>query len=249
MNKAATKLVRSNFWVDEAMTINQQDWFLNIGNWDLATVNNTDYTASIILYTESGQDVAPVTYSSSEGFEVRLYKNAEVSSDGVVLNVSEWSAIPENKLTAAYLNPDPYGNTKIYAKIVNPEYPDFTPVYTITVENMGSIAGVPTFESSFPEGYSIYKDDTAGMTPGAMVPVIWKNEFYLCEYGKNVFESVEAAITAANAKGIMEPTILIPSGDYTEELVITGSCIIMGEQHGINPNYKPVAYENLTRNG
>ena len=249
MNQSATKLIRPTFWVDEEMTVNQLDWFLNIGNWDLATVYDADYTASMILYTESDLDVAPVTYSSSEGFQVQLYKNAEVSSDGVVLNVSEWSAIPDNKLTSAYLNPDPYGSSKIYAKIVNPEYPDFTPVYTITVENMGSIAGVPTFESVFPEGYSIYKTATAGMNPGALVPVIWKGETYLCEYGKNVFESVDAAITAANNAGILEPTIMIPSGNYTEELVITGSCIILGEQHGVNPNHKPVAYEDLTRNG
>lgn len=248
MDAANTKLIRPYFWVNEEMTINQQDWFLQINNWNLATVNAVDYTASLILYSESNFDTAPITYSSSEGFSVQLYKNAEVTGEGVVLNVSEWSAIPDNKLTSAYLSQDPYGSTKIYAKVTNPEYPDFAPVYTITVENMGSIAGIKEFASSFPAGYSILKPSLGSVVSGSVIPIVWKDEIYLCETGKNVFTNVKDAIAYANAQGIMEPTIMIPAGDYSEELVITGTCIILGEQHGINPNFKPYEYDELTKN-
>ncbi|MBQ8895159.1 MAG: cadherin-like beta sandwich domain-containing protein [Clostridia bacterium] len=248
VNEDATRLKRTNFWVDEEMTISQKDWYLSIDNWALNSVDNSNYTANLIFYTETPASEAPISYSSSDGFEVQLYRSATVSSpDGVVLAVEDWAAIPNNKLTKAYLNEDPYKKTTIYAKVTNPEYPDFAPVYTITVENMGSIEGLPTLSESFGEEYFIYKPTLTDVAKGTVVPAVWKNDIYICEAGTNIFSSTQEISDAAAAKSILEPTILIPAGDYYDELVISGTCKILGEQYGINPNYKPKAYEDLTK--
>lgn len=251
MDADNTRLIRSSFYVDEAMTTKQSAWFLSIDNWSLAWVNAVEYTASLIAYAEKSIADSSIAFSSSDGFTVQLYKSAVVSTDGIVTALDEADKIEGNKLTDKILGTDPYASTVIYAQVTNPNNKDFAPVYTITVKNMGSTAGLTDFSTAMEAVYGknvyLYNPDIAGLPTGTVVPSVWKNEKYLCKAGVNTFATVREIIDCAESLGNVNPTILIPAGDYTEELLITGTCTIYGEQHGVNPNEKPYTYNELTQ--
>lgn len=253
MDAENTRLIRSSFYVDEAMTTKQTDWFLSIDNWDLAWVNSADYTANLIAYDVSNITNTPISFSSSEGFTVQLYKAAVVSDDNIITGLNEGQKIDNNKLTDKLLGTDPYSSTVIYAQVINPNYEDFAPVYTITVTNMGSTAGLTDFSAAmaadpqYGSNTYLYNPDIKGLPTGTAVPAVWKDTKYLCKAGVNTFATVREIIDDAKSKGYENPKILIPAGDYTEELLITGTCTILGEQHGVNPNYKPYTYDKLTQ--
>lgn len=249
VNESETRLKRNSFWVNEAMTISNEDWYLSIDNWDLAWVDDSNYTAKMVVFAEKSIEDVPIKYTSSNGFTVQLYSSVNTTTpDGVITDVHDYSIVKDNILTSVELGIDnPYETTTVYAKITNPQYPEFAPVYTITVENMGTTADVKDFADAFGEDVFLYKSDLDEVTAGEKMPYVWKDTVYMCTIGVNLFGSIEKLIKYANSKGIVEPVILIPAGDYYDELVLTGSCVLRGEQYGINPNLKPIEKGDITQ--
>lgn len=235
MSKENARLIRTAFWVDPEMTITNHGWNLSIEEWPLASVDTFNYEADITAYTLGGDSDFHAVFNAGDNATVQLYTRATLDSDGVVTGVSN----PIDVIDSSVLNSDPYGTSTLYAMVTNSEYPTFTPVYTITIENIGAIEEKPNFSDCFPEDYFMYQPTMAGVAAGSLVPYRWQGEIYKLTAGETLFGSVREAITYANRKGIDIPTILVPAGVYDEEMVLTGSCTILGEQHGVNPNKKP----------
>ncbi len=230
------RLIRKRFWINEEMTKTGEAWKFSVGNWMLAWVDDFNYNVDLLIYEASDLDEQPFTFAVPEGFTVELYRKAYVSTDGVVTGAHEIEKIPNNKLTAALLGNDPYAPKEIYAKIIKNDDPSFAPFYTIRIENMGSLDSLDSFAENFPADYYMYKAEIAGMEVGSEIPYRWQGKIYKFEAGKNIFANFNEIFTYAASKGIESPTILIPAGVYTSELVLPGACTILGEQAGVNPN-------------
>ncbi len=241
MGTSDHRMIRTTFYVDPELQRTNDSLALKVENWSLAWVNNENYTVEMIVYTEGGADAAiPAVFSAGEHATVKLFKNATVNADGVVTSVS--GAI--NAIDNSVLNGDMYSTTTLYAQVQSNDYPAFAPVYKVSVQNIGNLDSAKEFSAVYP-GYMMYTPSVAGSKAGEMVPYRWQGEIYKLYVGKNIFGSVEAAIRYANSIGIEIPTIVVPAGVYNDEMIITGSCTILGEKHGINPNKK--TYDVLTQ--
>ncbi len=239
------RLARDRFWINEEMTVTQEDWQLDIDNWLLAWVDDFRYSADLLIYEASDLDAQTFTFKVKDGFSYQLYRKVQVSSDGVVTGAHEIEKIPNNKLSSALLGNDPYAPREVYVQILKDGDSSFAPFYTIRIENMGSMASLENFADAYSADHFMYKPEIAGVAEGAAIPYRWKNKIYKFEAGVNIFSDFGKIFDYAAAKGIESPTILLPAGLYTEELVLKGSCTILGEQCGINPN-KPVV-ETITK--
>lgn len=60
----------------------------------------------------------------------------------------------------------------------------------------------------------------------------WEGMAYRFTVGVNVFASAPEIIAACDNI----PTIIIPAGVFSEQIVVTGSAVILGAKHGVNPN-------------
>ncbi len=235
MTEEDHRLVRDSYWADEDMTKKADAWKMTIDDWMLAWVDDFNYSADLLVYNASDLDNKTFTFNAPEGFTVQLYRKAYVSKDGVITGAHEIEKIPQNKLTSTLLGSDPYAKKTVYAKIIKNGDSSFAPFYTINIENMGSMDQLESFAEKFPNQY-MYKSEAAGMKNGTIIPYRWKGEVYKFEAGKTIFSDFNEIFKYAKSKGVEAPTILFPSGIYKTELVLPGSCTILGEQAGVNPN-------------
>ncbi len=242
MEEDDQRAIRTSFWADEKMTKLNTDWDIATSDWSLAWVDNSKYSVEIYAYTEGGKNISlPIKFSAKRsGLKVQLYKKATLDANDVPISVSE----PISAIDTKILNSNPYTPTILYLQVTDPKNPQFTPIYTINISNCGDTKDMLSFAKEFPE-YLVYHPTAAKVKKGATIPYRWRNQIYLMEVGKNLFASSAEAISYGYSKGYESPTICIPSGVFFEELVLPGSCTILGEQYGINPNVKP--YEYLTQ--
>ncbi len=242
MEEDDQRAIRTSFWADKEMTKLNTDWDIATSDWSLAWVDNSKYSVEIYAYTEGGKNVIlPIKFNAKRsGLNVQLYKTATFDADGVPLSVKD----PISSIDTNLLNSNPYIPTVLYLQVTDPQNPQFTPIYTLSISNCGDTKDMLSFAKEFPE-YLVYHPTAAKLKKGDSIPYRWRNQIYLMEVGKNLFASSSEAISYGYSKGYESPTICIPSGVFFEELVLPGSCTILGEQHGINPNVKP--YEYLTQ--
>lgn len=242
-NESFPRMIRTAIWVDKAMTRTNDLWKLTT-DWSVSSVDNFEYNAEMTVFSDDKGNF-DVSFGAGENSIVELFTRATVDSNTKQATVIASSKI--NKLDMSSLNSDPYASTTIYARITNSEYPSFAPVYTITVQNTGSLSSTPLFSENFPKDYYMYQPSMSGVADGTVVPFRWGGVIYRMVVGENIFSSTRALTNAAARKGVESPTILIPAGSYSDELVLYGSCTVLGEQHGVNPNVKPYAYAQITR--
>lgn len=235
MTEEDHRLVRNSYWINEEMTKTADAWKMTIDNWLLAWVDDFNYSADLLVYNASDLDNKTFTFNAPKGFNVQLYRKAYISKDGVITGAHEIEEIPQNKLTSTLLGSDPYAKKAVYAKITKNGDPSFAPFYTINIENMGSMDQLESFAEKFPNQF-MYKAEVAGMKAGTIIPYRWKGQVYKFVAGKNIFSDFNEIFKYAKSKGVDAPTILFPAGIYKTELVLPGSCTIMGEQAGVNPN-------------
>ena len=242
MEEDDQRAIRTSFWADKEMTKLNTDWDITTSDWSLAWVDNSKYNVEIYAYTEGGKNVSlPIKFNAKRsGLKVQLYKSATLDADDVPISVKE----PISAIDTKLLNSNPYTPTVLYLQVTDPKNTQFTPIYTLTISNCGDTKDMLDFSKEFP-GYLVYHPTAAKVKKGDTIPYRWRNQIYLMEVGKNLFASSSEAISYGYSKGYESPTICIPSGVFVEELVLPGSCTILGEQHGINPNVKP--YEYLTQ--
>lgn len=233
------RVIRTSFWVDEEMTKLNTDWDIATSDWSLAWVDNANYNVDIYAYTEGGKNASlPIKFKGKRtNLNVQLYKTATFDADGVPISVKD----PISSVDTKLLNTNPYIPTNLYLQVTDPKNPQFTPIYTLTISNCGDVKDMLDFSKEYP-GYFMFHPTAAKVKKGATIPYRWRNQIYLLEVGKTLFASSAEAISYGYSKGYESPTICVPSGVYLEELVLPGSCTILGEQHGVNPNVKPYGY-------
>lgn len=235
MNPAKPKAIRSAFWIDPAMTTLNTDpkFKLSVKDWDMYQIDPINFDVILSVYEETGKKTFDPKFAVGEGSELQLYAGATIVEDVIVsLNT------PMEKITMADLKENIYETTTFYLQITNSEFPTFAPIYTITVDNVGNIDTAPYFSKEFP-GYYMYQPNAAKNAASTMMPYRWQDKVYRMEVGKTLFADAKSLIEYANKQGVDVPTIVVPAGSYTEEFVITGSCNILGEKHGVDPNVKP----------
>ena len=230
VNDEYARLIRTAFWVDEKMTVSSSDWDLSITDWQLSSVDVVHYTGSATLYNVNNSSDYPIGFKAAGAkSSVKLYLNAALNR-----------AVAGNKITDSLFS----GNTlTVYAQVTNSDYPNFKPVYTITLTKSGSLLNIPDFSSDYSKEYFMYYPAADSITAGTVIPYNWQGKTYKMTVGKNVFGSITKLMAYAKNNGVAVPTILVPAGTYTEELVLTDSCVVLGELHGVNPNKKP--YETI----
>ncbi len=234
-DSANGRLLRTEFYVTPDLTRTNLDCQLSVSNWPLVWVDNENYTVDIIAYEAKDIPFAPV-FNFGEQYDAKLYKAAHKDSGtGAIsglttlmdqIKLSELRTDTNNKATI-YLNAQPKDAANT-----------FSPSYTVNIEVIGNIDSCKTLAEAYP-GYYMYHPMASAQAPGVMIPFHWDGVIYRTVVGQTLFGSVAEIIADANAKGIASPTIVIPAGVYTDELLITGSCTILGAQHGVNPNVKP----------
>ncbi len=238
----AQRLIRTEFWVDMDLTVKNTGWNMTTADWSLAWVDNSTYDVELYMYTDGNVAAAlPIKFlPQHSGLSVQLYKTAAKDEDGIPMSVSD----PINKIDQSLLSQNVYEITTLYAKVTDPNNPYFAPIYTISVRNCGDLAYMPDFNSAFP-GYLMAHPAAERLANGTFMPYRWNGGIYKMTVGKNLFSTAEEAIAYGYKQGQAIPTVCLPSGIYEDELVLPGSCTILGEKHGVNPNAKP--YEYLTQ--
>lgn len=241
VNENYFRLIRPSFWVDEKMTVKSNAWDLAVTDWALSTLDQPTYKVNADLYKVTDSNDYSIGFAASDAkSSVQLYLTANRISDGVV-EVS--NAIAGNKITDSLFS----GNSQtIYAQVTNSDYPNFKPVYTITLNKTGSLLDAIDFDSVYSGEYLMYAPDVNDITSGTELPYKWQGTVYKMTVGENIFGSVEKLMAHAKKTNVAVPTILVPAGTYDEEMVLTGSCVVLGELHGVNPNKKP--YETIGQN-
>ncbi len=238
----AQRLIRTEFWVDMDLKVKSTDWDMTTTDWSLSWVDNSNYDVELYMYTDGDKAAAlPIKFKAlRDGLSVQLYKSADIDEDGIAYAVSD----PISAIDASLLSDNVYEITTLYAQVTDPNNPYFTPIYTISVRNCGDLNDMPEFSEAFP-GYLMSHPTAAKLATGTFMPYRWNGAFYKMTVGKNLFPTPEAALKYGYKLGQKIPTICLPAGAYQEELSLTGSCTLLGEKHGVNPNVKP--YEYLTK--
>lgn len=241
MAEKAQRLIRTDFWVDMDLTVKSTDWNMTTSDWSLAWVDNSTYDVELYMYTEGDKMAAlPIKFlAQNEGLKVELFKSATLDADGVPVALSD----PITKIDQTLLSQNVYDITTLYAKVTDPSRPYFTPMFTISVRNCGDLDNMQAFNDAFP-GYMMAHPTAEKLSAGTFMPYRWNGKIYKMTVGKNLFPTAEEAIAYGYKQGIEIPTVCLPSGIYERELSLPGSCTILGEKHGVNPNAKP--YEYLT---
>ena len=236
------RLIRTSFWVDMDLTVKNTDWDMTTTDWSLAWVDNSTYDVELYMYTQGDVTAAlPIKFKAlRDGLTVRLYKNATVDADGIAYAVSDQISA----IDASMLSNNVYEITTLYAQVTDPNNPYFAPIYTISVRNCGDLNDMPDFSAAYP-GYLMAHETASKLSAGTFMPYRWNGKFYKMTVGKNLFPTAEKALTYGYENGQDCPTICLPAGIYEDELSLTGSCTILGEKHGVNPNTKP--YDYLTQ--
>ncbi len=228
------RLIRTEFYVTPDLTQTNLSCQLTVGNWPLVWVDNQNFKIDILAYESKDIPFAP-TFSFGDQYEAKLYQDAKVNQYGVVsgltgeidkINLSDLK-VSANNTAKVFLNAEPKDAKNTY-----------TPSYTINIEVIGDITTCKTFAEAYP-GYYMYHPLANEQEAGSMMPFRWDGSIYRLTVGENLFGNVPDIIAHANAKGVEIPTIVVPAGTYDDELTITGSCTILGAQHGVNPNVKP----------
>ncbi len=236
VNPDKARLIRTAYWTDLEMTKLSTDpiWSLGVNNWSMYSIDNFNYEIVFHVFEETGATEFKPAFTAHKSSKIKIYKEATIE-DGVYTKVSN----PVDSIKISNLSDDVYANTVYYLQITNSEYPSFAPIYKISLENMGSIDKATYFAKEFPDVF-MYQPSVVKNSPSNTVPYRWHGKVYKMEIGKSLFGDMKSLMAYAKKQGYDIPNIAIPAGVYTDDLVLYGSCNIMGEQYGVNPNVKPV---------
>ena len=248
VNPVKPRLIRTAYWINEEMTVPSNDpmWDISVKDWDMYQVDAFNLEVVMTAFEETGVTEFLPKFVAAGGSKVQLYKKAD-DINGRYVNLSE----PVDQLTLEDLKADYYEPSVIYAQITNSSCDYFAPVYKIVLESVGSIDDAPYFSKEVP-GYYMYQPTVFNNASGSVVPYRWQNKIYKFEVGKTLFADFEKLIAYAKSKGHAVPNVVIPAGVYTDDIIISGSCNVLGEKHGVDPNVvvaDKITKENASTSG
>lgn len=199
------------FWINEEMTVSSADYHIKSIGVNDYTVDHSQKIVYATLDYGVMQSINIIANDSDVSYKFYDYtKINEVS----VINTKEISSGKDK-------------NT-YYAVGTSTKIPGYSFEYTvvITTYNPDQVQ-----EFNLKDTY-LYAPQSKSMAAGSVFFDTWDGMAYKFTVGKNAFATVAEIIEASENV----PTIIMPAGTYTENIVITGSAVILGAKHGINPN-------------
>lgn len=105
---------------------------------------------------------------------------------------------------------------------------DYKFIYTVYVSTYN-----PAFATDFNlKDTYLLAPDVAEMPAGTVLYKTWQGSSYKFTVGVNAFATAAEIISICDTV----PTIIMPAGKYTNQITLTGSAVVLGEKHGVNPN-------------
>jgi len=201
----------SYFYVNQAKTVKSSIFEIKSFGVKGAAVDNTFKTVSVVL------DYGKTYKLALEGNDPETVFTVYDSTKTNVL-----TELDTTKLESGV------EKNKFYAVATSPKYPSYSYIYEVTVSTFDPATSVK-FDK--PNTYLI-SEDIADYSTGASYYAMWDGILYEYTVGQNAFVGISDVFAATDET----PTVLIPAGEYTKELYIPRSVVILGAKHGINPN-------------
>lgn len=199
------------FWLDSAMTFASSNFYLKSTGIPNYNIDNTSRMIEAMIDYGTKYDINLVPESSDVTYT--LYDSTKKN---IVTSIDSASLVSGN------------GKNIYYAVGKCSKIPDYTFEYTVIVSTYNP-SQVDEFNV---ENTYLYNPQVANLSAGSTIYATWDGMSYGFTVGKNVFATVAEIIEICDTV----PTIIFPAGTYTENIVITGSAILLGAKHGINPN-------------
>ncbi len=201
------------FFVNQALTIKSSVFEIKSFGITGATVDNTFKTVSVVL-------------DYGKKYKLAL-KSADPETVFTVYDSTKTNVVTEFDTTKLESGVE---KNKFYAVATSPKYPSYSFTYEITVSTYD-----PATAAKFNKVDTyLISDDIKNYAKGSAYYSMWDGILYEFEVGKNAFLNISDVFAVCKA----EPTVIIPSGTYTQELYISRSVVILGAKHGINPNIR-----------
>lgn len=200
-----------HFWINEEMTVSSADFHIkSIGISDY-TVDHAQKIVYATLDYGTTQNINIVANDSSVSYKFYDYTK-----------VNEVSSINTKEITSGK------DKNTFYAVGSSSKIPGYTFEYTVVVTTYNP---EQVQEFNLKDTY-LLAPQAQSMAAGSVFFDTWDGMAYKFTVGKNAFATVAEIIDASENV----PTIIMPAGTYTGNIVITGSAVLLGAKHGINPN-------------
>lgn len=212
-------------------TVGKCDWFYidfirSVKNTDLEIVSlgasrfaeKTEITDGIITLTATGgqviDDMSVVCRSKNV--------SAEIYSDETLTQIAESFDLPTDASSKTY-----------WAKL---SYGDYNKTYRIDF----ILGQAPEFTESYTDENGIIGKDAVALIPaslgkadGEKISARWNGTLYSFTCKENAFASMEAIRDKFPGEKLQ---IILPAGNYTQNLYVYGSWEVYGEDYSVNPN-------------
>ncbi len=199
------------FWINESMTHSSADYKIKSTGFTNAKTSHAERIIKVTL--DYGTTTNLNITASDSSVKYTLYDSTK---NNVVKTIDTTSLVS--------------GEDKniFYAVGVSNKNPSYKYTYTIVVTTYN-----PKYVAEFNmKDTYLYSPEAAKLSVGSVVYKTWDGMAYKFTVGKNAFATAAEIIDACDNI----PTIILPAGIYTENIVLTDSAILLGAKHGINPN-------------
>lgn len=203
-------IVTDYFWIDDAMTVPSDIFHLNSTGISNASI---DHISRIIKGTIDYGDKVVVNFAAKDGDTVyELYDETLTNKITEIDSTDLYSGEDKNTFYAIGKSPKTGYEFK-YTVILTTYNPNISADFNLkdTYLLAPSVASLPA---------------------GSVVFETWDGMAYKFTVGVNVFATAPEIIAACD--GV--PTIIMPAGTYSEQITLTGSAVLLGAKHGVNPN-------------
>ena len=198
------------YWLDEAMTVPSDIFYVESTGITNAEV---DHAAKTIESTLDYGDKVNVSIKASD---------PTVKFDLFDENDSKVTSIDSTKLISGF------AKNKYYAVGTSTKIPDYEFRYEVIISTYDpNLSIVFDLENTY-----MLDVNVAEKAEGESYYKTWDGMLYEFVVGETVFDNIADIFNVADEI----PTVLIPSGIHTGDIVVTESVILLGAKHGINPN-------------
>ncbi|MBP3480775.1 MAG: S-layer homology domain-containing protein [Clostridia bacterium] len=203
-------IVADYFWIDDAMTIPSDIFHLNSTGINNASI---DHVSRTIKATIDYGDKAVINFAAKDGDTVyELYDETLTNKITEIDSADLYSGEDKNTFYAVGKSPKTGYEFR------------YTVILTTYNPNMSA-------DFDLKDTY-LLAPSVASLPAGSVVFETWGGMAYKFTVGVNAFATAPEIIAACDSV----PTIIMPAGTYTEQIMLTGSAVLLGEKHGVNPN-------------
>ena len=198
------------FWLDSDMTVPSEIFHLTSTGIAGSDIDYIDKTIKATI--DYGQKSTVNLVASDSSVKFVLYDNTMTEK---VTEIDSKELISGN------------GKNTFYAVGTSPKT-DYVFVYTVVLTTYNPDLA---YEFDLKNTY-LLAPDVASLPAGSAYYSSWDSMEYKFTVGVNAFSSAEEIIALCDTV----PTIIMPAGTYNQQITLTGSAVLLGAKHGINPN-------------